>query len=496
MPNSKDNSWRIAVTAPYPGFAPSFWKNSYPNYGNSNHAGDIQNCDITDPTKITQGAGLATLTAGTQAGAVTTLIKHILNVPTSADVAWGIGGAKLYKISATAVANAGSYPHTIDKAAVTGEDGESVCSDGTYLYYFYNHSGSAGDMGRLTLATDAFDDDFGSTVPTGFAALQNAPHPSVLGDDGIVYFGNGRYVGYYDPVTNTISVDELDLPAGSQVVDLVYENSKIYAAVNFPNLTGVNNNQGSIYVWDTVSDSWDDFPHPRVYGRLGALINKDGNIFVFYQDLSSSGGFKLGVLDGNKIKPLRTFTGSLPNFGQKIIYDNMIAWISSGEVWIWGSADEEMPTIFSQHADGGFATVGAFAAPFGTPMCASFDGATSYKLAKFSGYDVNCAFKSLMFSCATSMIDKVIAHFEPTATGARADLLIHYNRGNSNQSITKQGQTGSITHTNDTGTIKKIFNPNINNVDDWRIEIDWSNGSATNALAIRMIEVFGHWLQK
>ena len=234
---AKDNSlWRETIRpSKGNGFAPAFWSDTYPEDGNKNDAGDMTNCDINNPKYITQGPGLATLTAGTEAAAIKTLLKFILNQPTSTGVTWGIGGNKLYKIGASAVVNDGTFPKTIDKGTVTAEDGESVCSDGTYLYTFYNHSGGAGDIGRLTLSDNSWDADFGSTVPTGAAALEDAPHPSVLGNDGIVYFGNGPYVGYYDPLTDVISVDELDLPPGSQVVDLVYENSRIYLAVNFIN---------------------------------------------------------------------------------------------------------------------------------------------------------------------------------------------------------------------------------------------------------------------
>ncbi len=105
------------------GFCPKWYKSSYPNYGNKSQAGDMRNIDLTDPNSMTQGKGAAALTAGTQAGAVTTLIKGIQKVPTSSNVAYAVGGAKLYQISATAVTNAGGFPHTITgTGAITGED--------------------------------------------------------------------------------------------------------------------------------------------------------------------------------------------------------------------------------------------------------------------------------------------------------------------------------------------------------------------------------------
>lgn len=62
---------------------------------------------LIDPNIITQGFGSAALTAGTQAGAVTTLIRGILKTCTSSNVSFAVGGNKLQQITNTAVTNAG-----------------------------------------------------------------------------------------------------------------------------------------------------------------------------------------------------------------------------------------------------------------------------------------------------------------------------------------------------------------------------------------------------
>jgi len=51
------------------GLAPKYYAETYPNYGNKNSAGKMLNCDLTEAGYIKQGAGLANLTNGTQAGA-------------------------------------------------------------------------------------------------------------------------------------------------------------------------------------------------------------------------------------------------------------------------------------------------------------------------------------------------------------------------------------------------------------------------------------------
>ena len=126
----------ISIDAPFNGFAPAYWENSNGSFGNRNQARAMTNIDMADPTGFKQGAGLSTLTNGTEAGAVTTLIKHIYPIPPSSDLTYAIGGNLLHSLSSTAVTNAGGvFPHTINKAAVTGEDGESIFVINGALYY-------------------------------------------------------------------------------------------------------------------------------------------------------------------------------------------------------------------------------------------------------------------------------------------------------------------------------------------------------------------------
>jgi len=293
--------WNIVINSPLAGFVPGYFMDAYPTIGNRNMAGKMQNMDISNPVGMTQGPGLADLTNGTQAGVVTTLIKHVLNTPTADSVTWGIGGNQLYKITPTTVTSDGNYPHTIDKGAVTDELGESTISVGDYLYYFYNHSGSAGDIGRLTISTNTFDDDWGSTVPaSGAGTIEDAPHPSVLAPNGIIYFGNGRYIGSYDPVADELDVSAFDFKENAEVVDIDYDNGAIVAAVNYPNLGGANTNIGAVYYWDTVSIFYNDQPSPRIKGTIGAMYIKDGVTFVWYKKANAQ-GYSFGQVYGNRI---------------------------------------------------------------------------------------------------------------------------------------------------------------------------------------------------
>jgi len=483
-----ERKWNIQINAPFSGFAPGYFLDDYPVVGNKNMAGKMLSIDSSNPVGITQGPGLANLTNGTQAAAVTTLMKHILTTPTADSVTWGIGGAELYKITPTAVTNAGAYPHTINKAVVTGEDGESTARVGDYLYYFYNHSGSAGDIGRLTLSTDTFDDDWGSTVPaTGAGTIEDAPHPSVVAPNGIIYFGNGQYIGSYDPVADELDTQALDFQADAQVVDIDYDNGRIVAAVNSPNLGGVNNNIGGIFYWNTTSTFYDDQPNPRIKGTVGAMYIKDGVVFVWYKK-GNAQGYSFGYVNGNRVQLIRSYEGGIPNFGQTTEDSGFIQWVSDDLIYRWGAEDESLDATMSQYCDGGYSTVGAIAVPFDELMISSYE-TTSFRLAKTSGYDVVSNWKTPMFDVAPSIVDEIIVHYEPTATGARTDLVLRYDRGGSNLAV------GNINHATDGALVVKVFKPK-QRVEDFRLEFDWANGSTSNNFTIRKVEINGHVLER
>lgn len=487
--NMPSNQWKIELRAPFEGFAPAYWANTYPSYGRKAQSGAMQNLDITNPDFFTQGPGLATLTSGTEAGNCKTLIAHILNKPSSANVTWGTGGKYVYKISATAVSSA------IEIAGVGAETGKSVVYYNGYVYAFYNDAGAAGEIAKVTASNNAIDPDWGSTVPaTGKAALLNADHPSILAGDGNMYFGNGRYVGYYDFANDILSVDELDLYADVNVVDLVWEKNFLFIATNSPNVSGNNTNKGVIYTWAGAGIVSFQEPIIEVDGKIGALIVKNGVVFVFYQELSSTSSFKIGYVNGDTIQEVGTFSGTLPQFGQVDHYKGLIAFVSDALVHVWGATDKDIPIALSQLADGGFTTVGALSNPFGTPMVAS-NQSTSYKLAKFSGYAVNSNNKTLMFDVATSVVDSIKVHFEKPGSGARCDIVLRYNRGDSDLSLAKSGETGSITNTNDSAKYHKTFEPEVE-CDDFRLEFDYTNGSTSNPLKIRKIEIKGHLVAK
>jgi hypothetical protein len=442
----------------------------------------MTNCDIINGDYLTQGPALANLTNGTQAGVVSELVNFILDRAVTDSVTYGIGATKLFKITPSAVTTDANWPQAITSCT----EGESVQLLKGKLYYFFNKS-SGGEIGRYDLSS-SFDHDWGSTVPTGAAALQHAPHPCDKKED-IMLFGNGRYAGTYIAETNTLDVDKLDFGNDCEVADIVYSAGYWYIAVN-SGISGTNRTEGQIYLYDgsaTTSLLQDETGVGMQ--RIGFLYRVNGIIYVAFQDLTSA-GLNIGYIMGSQIKPLKKFTGTLPNYQQKTLYKNTILFVSSGSIYSAGAMIEDLPYQISQIADGGYATVGAIAAPFGTPMVAS-TASTNYRLAKFSGYDVACSWKSLIIPTIQDgilgYIDSITVLTTSLGANARCDLQIQANQGLTNSN------TLSIT-----GTAKRVHNmtaTGLAGIEDLRISLNWENGNATNDCPIRKIFVKGHFLE-
>lgn len=468
------------------GFAPAWYKETYPSFGNKNQLGTMVNIDMTNSGYITQGPGIANLTNGTQAAAVTTLIKGATDYAVTSDTAYGVGGSKVYQFSSTTVTSGATFPHTIDKVGVTGETGEDVILFQGNLYYSYNYTSVvAGDIGKYDLAS-TFDDDWGSTVPSGAGVLVGGvPHPMRVGLNDTMAIGNGRYVALYDGTT--LQTQALDFPTGSVVQALVWNSDRWWIAVNNTSLTGSNKVSSSIYVWDGTTNSWE--MEIKLMGSVGGLHVKNGVLFVWYQDITSTGGYKMGYVSGSNINDLANYTGGLPTFYQITDYKDFIIWNSNGLIFAYGSGDNSLPVRLFQLADGGYSTIGCVVCPFGTPIIASTES-TNYKLAQFSGYDTVSSGKTLMFDItgdddlSPGKIEKIRFNFEKLTSGASMAWSLVNNQG-----TTIYSDTLSFAKLGATTT--KLYNLNGKVTENFQVVFDYATGSTSATVFLKNIKING-----
>lgn len=463
------------------GFAPGWSRNDYPSYGNANMAGKMQNVDLTDPAGITQGPGLVALTNGTTAGVVNTRINSMLETPVAANTSYGGGGAYIYKLTSASVVDTTAAPESPHGISGTGVAMGDLAYYKDCVYYAYNVSGPSANIGRLTGTT--YDDDWASV--SGSASISaGGPLPMEVGGNDFMYLGNLNRVSDYDGTTWTN--DALDLPKNAEVMDLKWNNNRLYIAANRPdlNLIAAHNTLASIYVWDGVSDSWED--EIRISGLAGGMFVNNGIVYLFYRDATDSSGYRLGYVNGNQIQTLCTFSGSLPYYYQVSSYKNFIVWPSDGKIYAFGAVSKDLPAMLFQLCDGGLTTVGGVAAPFGTLYIGSTQD-TSYQLSKLSGYEKSAHWKSLMFPIGKATLEKMKVYFDSLSSGAQVDFTVTTDRGKSSYST--NGMT--ISHANDSSLRVKDMKLGIPIENDFRVEMDWSNGSTANPVRVNRVDIIG-----
>lgn len=488
---TKDNTFSLKFEKFYAGQSPTAHLDNLTEIGGAGHYSAAQAVDIIGkPGGLIQGPGLSDLTAGTQAGAVSELINFIADTPAADNAAYGIGPTKLFKVSATAVTNDATFPHAITGAT----DGESTIYFQGAVYYFFNKA-SGGDCGKYDLAS-TFDDDYFSTVPTGAAALQNAPHPVAKKED-IMLFGNGRYVGTFISSTTTLAPTKLDFGTNTEVADVAFHANLWWIVINEGIASGTNRVRGSVFLYDgaALGSLLSDEVAAGIQ-KIGFIFPDNGTMFICYKDLSGTN--VIGYILGRAIKKLAYFTGELPTFAQKTLYKEIILTASDGLLYAAGAPTPELPFALSSHANGGHATVGAVAAPFGTPLIASSDGGSNHRLAKFSGYDTDSAWRSivipLMSGRFVGMIDDIIVRTNTLGAGASCALKIEGNQAVGGTLHTSAGL--SITGT---GKRRHIFTSkemSLGKLEDMRLFFDFSGGSATNPVEIKQVFVEGHYVAK
>lgn len=483
----KKKKWNITIDS-FGGFCPAWFENAYPFYGNKNQAADMTNADLTDPNVLKPGPDVANLTNGDQIGAIATLIKGILRTATVNDVTYACGGNKYYKLSSTSVVNSGgTYPHTIDKAVVTGEDADGIVFYKSKVYVFYNDSSTYGDIMQDDGGT--INDVWGSTVPTGMGILFGGPHQAINGGDDDCYFTNGYYVGAIRS-SGTLELQALNFWVDAQTVSLTWNNNRVLVAVNRPNIAGSNFSESGIYTWNGVSSSWEGDP-VEVSGKIGALYTKNGVTFCWWQDSTDTGAYNFGYVGSGVIHPLKKFKGSLPLFYQVGEYKGFVAWVSGGLIYLWGSKDPDVPVVFFQYVQGKYSTIGGIASPFGDLLIASNSG-SNYSLAKPSGYVTNFTWNTKAFKISSigtlALMDLIEVETEPLTAGAKANFTLTYDKGKSTLTL------DSITYSASTNYTKFKIMSKGPEIEDFRIDI--TNVGATAPVKIRSISIEGYAIKK
>lgn len=371
--------------------------------------------------------------------------------------------------------NASNFGVVISAEAGSTDDGGVASIDHVKITVYYT---SATEDGELIPAWGSTNDQL----------LEKALHPSAAKED-ILLFGNGRYVGAFIEGSSLLDVQKLDFGEGAEVADIVFHSNLWWIAVNYG-----EGRRGQIYVYDgsAMSNVLSDEVGVGSQ-KIGFLYVLNGIVYVAYDDLTAE-GFAIGRISGRQLKPLRYFSGSLPDHRQKTLYKNTILFISDEDIYSVGAPIEQLPVQISKLADAGYDTVGAIAAPFGIPMIASTEivgEVINYRLAKFSGLSVDSYWKSVFVDITRKLelgkITAIIVETKALEEGAYADLFLEGNQGKISSSAFKI--------TGEDKTRHKFTSIDLAACEDIRAIISYASGSATVQCPIRKITVVGNFVE-
>lgn len=294
-----------------------------------------------------------TPTDATNVSEVTAILK---NGVVSGNKAYCIEGGNLLHEVAVAtttptIQNTGSWPHTIaphgGHTTVVGEDVIRYSLNGTpYIFYSWNDN-TDGDIGRYDISA-TFDDDYVSTAATSGAVLnKNYPHPMTVGDDNILYVGDGPNVASLQGSTSAgiWNPSALDLP--DDYVITSFAKTRLFLVIYAYQTSDPTFSAGAFlrgkttaFFWDYTSDSF-----TYAYDMTGNYVNGGFNIdgvpgcFVFGKsaDNVNAKQSKMLLFNGSNFDTVVDFTDDIPGHGGVEVSGNTIFWNSDGHIYSYGT---------------------------------------------------------------------------------------------------------------------------------------------------------------
>lgn len=322
-----------------------------------------------NPTNLTNVSVLTDLLVG-------------VTVSTESGVNYGYAisqGDKLHRIDIAnkEISNAGSWPRTIvGVGAITGNDVIAYTANvggvaTPCVFYSWNDSGGAWNIGRFRTDTGAFDDDFMSTVPATplTPSGNNKPHAMYIGANDIMYIWDGNKIHAYDGATGadgTCSTGVLTLPQGYiGTAFAAYDGGTPYLACfayyspagNSVQTNVTASTQAMCFFYDYFSlDPTRAIPlNDRA---VTSAFNWKGTIGCFtvgnnLTNDSENRYARLKIFNGVEFETATPFIGNAPRWGGIDIVGDSIQWTDGGNLFSYGAPFPGMPQKLNKIGGGG-----------------------------------------------------------------------------------------------------------------------------------------------
>ena len=428
---------------------------------------------------------------------------------------------KLVETSATTITNDATFPHTVtynsadvtslsDVVVYSSKVSSSGGTDSAYPRVFYSwnsttkFSWGVGMWARLDVE---FYDNFMTTRPatplSPTAGAYNYPHPMIVGDDDLLYIGDGprlhafdgKYAGDNDgKFYNSV----LTIP-GTYYIKAFQKYKDFLLIFADENLSGTAySSNAKVFFWDYLSldptyimDLNDNLVTEAFtfQGKIGCFTSGR----KYDTGLSNTG--KIQLFTGTGFEPVIFFNDTLPVRGGVNVAANQIRWNSSGKLYAFGN-NVGLPQTLNIIGKGGGSTSGALSDSSGTILMSS-GTTTAGGLQSFSAnYDYSAYFQTTSVepdfgTRKKGRVKRVKIIFGCTnvATADKITVKLYYDRGGSNVTIA----SGIAEITADTLVMQYEHDTSGNPLPDFEslsLRCDWGPGTIhTSAPWISSIEV-------
>lgn len=272
-------------------------------------------------------------------------------------------------LSTSTISDSSPWPHTISgSGAETGSDVITYRIGTTnYLFYSWNDSGAAWDVGRYSLDGSTFDDDFLSTTPAGSITFSgnDKPHPMVVGADDILYVGDGNKLHALDGGTGangTAHDSVLTLPEGYRITSFARLPEYLVVFAYLEPKSGSTTSTFDRSVAQAFFWNYLDLDPTYVYelddNAVTAAFEFKGTVGCFTQGrLVRTDGenrfSRMKLFNGNTFDSVQEFIGNAPVHGGVNVVGDVIQWNSDGILHQYGSPYEGMPIVLNKIGAGG-----------------------------------------------------------------------------------------------------------------------------------------------
>lgn len=263
--------------------------------------------------------------------------------------AYLFGGSKILTYTVATNTLAGSATATIGNNLASGghsghttftaSDAVRYTVSGTdYIFYSWNDN-TDGDIGTFDLSS-TFVDNYWTNTAGATALSKDYEHPMIVGDDNILYIGNGKDLASLQS-DGTDNDSALDLPTGYEITSFAKTSNYlvIYAHTTNAN-SSVYRSESTAFFWDYRSESF-TYAFPIQGNRVDGGFTWNGVPHVFAEGRGFDGGgtviTRLMRFNGGGFEPVTMYSGSAPIHNGVEVTNTSAIWNAGGVLYQFGA---------------------------------------------------------------------------------------------------------------------------------------------------------------